>query len=177
MSNNGHGPTKAQRKRIEEQFTFESTGVVLSYTRVPLQLIIDFESGWKRKNPTPVIPQVETDIGGEKKTVSNPTDPDYQLALSEWEAKLHNASYRYMLKKAIVLTVGDLADVAGLRREVEEAGSELDPDDAWVFLFNIASPDPEEIGKFQDAILRLSQPTKESVDDAKARFQDNVLQT
>ena len=171
VSTNGNRP---QRTRITDEFTFDSTGVTVRYTRVPLQLVIDFESGWKRKHTAPPVPVVETDIGGTSKSIENPTDPDYQAALTTWEAALHNASYRYMLKKSIVLSDEDRAEIATLRAEVEADGSELDADDAWVFLFNIASTDPEEVGKFQNAILRLSQPTKESVEDAKARFQGTV---
>lgn len=167
----------AHRTRITDEFTFESTGVTVRYARVPLQLVIDFESGWKRKHSAPAIPVIETDIGGTVKRIENPTDPDYQASLAAWEASLHNASYRYMLKKSIVLSAEDKAEVDTLRAEVEADGSELDADDAWVFLFNIASTDPEEVGKFQNAILRLSQPTKESVDDAKARFQGTVQGT
>lgn len=175
MSNNGSGP---HRKFKTEDFTFESTGVTVKYTRVPLQLIIDFESGWKRKHPAPEIPKNTVEIGGEQKVIDNPTDPDYQIALALYEATMHNASYRYMLKKAIVLSESELAEVEALKAELDAEGSDLDTSSPqWVFLFNIASTDPDEIGQFQNAVLRLSQPSKEAIDDAKARFPDHVERT
>lgn len=176
MSNNGHGPTTGpHRKRTIEEFTFTSTGVTVKYTRVPLQLVIDFESGWRRKHPAPQVPQNTVDIGGVQKVIDNPSDPDYQAELALHEATMHNASYRYMLKKAIVLSDEDRAEVDALRKEVADEGSELDESTSeWVFLFNIASTDPNEIGEFQSAVLRLSQPSKEAIDDAKARFPDTV---
>lgn len=172
MSNNGDGP---HRKFKTEEFTFESTGVTIKYTRVPLQLIIDFESGWKRKHPAPPVPKNEVSIGGETRVIDNPSDPDYQTALAQYEAAVHNASYRYMLKKAIVLSEEDLSEVKALLDEVSAEGSELDgANPQWIFLFHIASTDPDEIGEFQNAVLRLSQPSKEAIDDAKARFPDTV---
>ncbi len=171
VSTNG---ARAIRKRITETFVFPSTGYEAAYTYVPLQLIIDFETGWRRKHPAPPVPAPVIDIAGELRPVANPSDPDYQLAVKLHEQEMHTASYRFLLNKSLVLSESDRAEVAELRTEIESRGSELDPDDSWVFLFNLASTDPDEIGRFQNAVLRLSQPTEAATADAKARFPDTV---
>lgn len=80
-----------------------------------------------------------------------------------------------MLKKSMILSDEQMSEVKTLADEMDAEGSELDiSNPQWVFLFNIASNDIEEIGLFQRAVLRLSQPSEEAKDSAKARFPDNV---
>ncbi len=170
MSTNGSTPHVRRDRRKVHKFTFDSTGYEIAYHCVPLERVLDFEMEWKATNPTPPIPKVEADVAGEMRVIENPADPDYPKVLAEYEGRLHNASYRYMLEDAITLSEDDKAEVAEYR--TAHGHVELDPSDVWVFIFKCACADTDEIALLQNRILRLSQPTEAAVSDAKARFPD-----
>lgn len=157
-----------------EVFEFASTGYTVQYQRVPLQLYLDFGMGWRRKNALPPVPQPIVDIGGEKRAVANPSDPDYQLAVSEYETKAKFAQSHFLWRRAIILTAEDKAEVVALRSQMTAEGIELDPDDAWVFMFNLPVGTQEEVIALQNAIFFISQPTTEGVAGAKASFPHTV---
>lgn len=159
--------------RPPEVFTFPSTGYTVQYRRIPLRLYNDFEIGWRNKHPAPSVPHPVVDIGGEKRASANPTDPDYQQALFEYERDTRNATFHFLWEYSIVLTSEDMQEVTALREDIRNRKDiELDPDDAWVFVFNIAAGEQEETLDLQNKILRLSQPTPEAVKDAKESFQN-----
>lgn len=171
-SNNGHLNKSVTRRKT---FTYTSplSELSITYRIVPLRSAIDFGLGWRAKHPAPSVPLVESDVAGEKRQVANPSDPDYQRALNDYEREARDAQGDYVWRHAIVLSDAEREEIQEYRKDF---GDELldGKSDEELYATHIVCLTVDEEVELTNQIYRVSQPTPEVVNQVKSRFQDSV---
>lgn len=170
MSNNGHlNKSVSRRKTFEYKAPLSELSV--TYRIVPLRSTIDFGLGWREKHKAPSIPTPVVDVAGEMRATPNPSDPDYQLAVNEYEREARDAVGNYLWRTAIVLSDEQRQEVSEYRADYEAQGTSLiTKSDEEVYATHIACLTVEEEIELTNAIYRISQPTPEVVNQVKAQF-------
>src|SRR5437762_13752005 len=171
MSTNGHLTHTITRRKTYE-YVSPSTERTLTYRNVPLRAVIDFGIGWREKHPAPPIPTPLSDVAGEMRPVPNPSDPDYQHAQQAYEQESRDAAEQFLFQSAIILSDDDRMEVSEYREmfNANALGTQLDKTDEVVFATHIVCLTVEEEIELTNAIYRISQPTREVVNQVKERF-------
>lgn len=171
MSNNG-SLNKSVARRKTHKFTAASSERELTYRNVPLRAVLDFNVGWRAKHPAPPIPAPMANVAGEMRATPNPSDPDYQQAVSDYEQAGRDAGEQFLFQNAIVLSEDDRAEVAEYRDMFNALalGTQLDKTDEVIFATHLVCLTVEEEIELTNAIYRISQPTREVVNQFKERF-------
>jgi hypothetical protein len=144
--------------------TFTSSGLTVTYKKVAPKLVRDWLRGYRAKHqPTPPKQFVES-VGHE---VENPTDPDYQRALQTYLAQEDDDYADFIIGFATVQFDRDA--VRQLREQVGDVA--LHPNDAVVFVRDLAALREAEAVEYAREILYLTQPSEEEIRRAAASFQ------
>lgn len=172
MTNNGH-LTQTVTRRKTYTYTSPTTERSVTYRNVPLRAVIDFGIGWREKHKAPEVPAPVGEIAGETRPIPNPSDPDYQLAVQTYEQESRDAAEQFLFQSAIILSDEDRAEVAEYREmfNANALGTGLTKTDEVVFATHIVCLTVEEEIELTNAIYRISQPTREVVNQVKSRFQ------
>ena len=91
----------------------------------------------------PSAPSQPVMFDGEIRHEPNLADPDYQAALVEYQASIEETARRFYIKRGVECEV-DQEAVAQLRRDMQELGVELDPDDLFVYVSYILCEQAED---------------------------------
>lgn len=151
------------------EFTFVGSDIT-----VRLRKVSPFLLGEVAKSvPKPMPPLNTVDYGNGPTQEPNEADPGYLQALEEYKQEVGNRNLRALIHLGVECEV-DAAAVQALRTQMATFGVDLDPDDKWVYIVNIAITDTDEIVELRDAILRKSQPTEGAVQESLAAFPGDV---
>lgn len=175
MSNNGTG-----RVLKTYPFTFESTGYVVRYRRVPRTLDMDIRRALELKarkaGSYPLPPKQKVTLMGEETTEENLNDPAYKQRLDVWNREAGN----HIMKAIVIrgLAEWDQDAVTQLKADMEamgEGGAIVDNegqpiDDRILFVWQIAGGDFSEISALLDAIHTKSGPTEAAIAEHASSF-------
>lgn len=154
-------------------FLCSDTGIRLQIRKVPFTLTDAIQREYDRLHPPPKPPTNLIDYGDEQIQEPNYADPIYVRRLREHEdAKVpwaNEQSRRLFAAVAIECEV-DTELVQRYRAAMALSGIALDPDDKYVFIWNIAIGTAEGHIDLVRAIQRRSGPTPEAVSESLARF-------
>ena len=153
-------------------WTFEDSGVRISYRKVSYQLSADLRKSFPAPRPPKVTVQYEKGPVVEE----NPADPDYQDALAVYKVEFEARLKKLIAKRAVEydLTEDDRKDVAKLRADMAELGVDLkDETDREVWLFRIAISTPQDYSDFVKAVTLRSAVTQEAKAEALASFRSD----
>lgn len=168
MPNNGHTALADDRVLVVTPDTHTYTtqsGVVFELRPVSAVLLRRMERDTHGK-PTPPI--VETEVGPKKvkQREVNPDDPDYKLALAEWDESHKERMLVYLFAHGIVN--GPSPDEMDALREYLPGEKAEGIKYAWVL--EMLSND-QEIADLAQAIMGQSVPTDKGIRAAEDRFQ------
>ena len=152
------------------KFTFKSSGLSVTYTRVPRKLLEEFSLQHKKRlYPKPPVQTLE--VSGEKVSEENVSDPEYQQAIQVYNLRFGVDLNRFIVKRAV-----KEFDIEAVRRLREETIGELElpQDDVIVFVYFIAAIDDAEVWELADAVLSKSQVSEEGTAAQVATFQGDV---
>ena len=140
-----------------------------------IQLLTNSNTGKPRK---PKMPHVE--IGksksGKVRTEPNPDDPDYQQALKEYEEKLSDLEtektmkmFRYLVEYGVANETPD--DFIDSHEFYINDMSEKEIKYFWIV--EALGNDQDEMGKFTEAIIGITEPTEAGVAESTEKFHAN----
>lgn len=152
------------------KFIFKSSGLAVTYNRVPRRLLEEFSLQHKRRlYPKPPVQTLN--VSGEQVQEENVADPEYQQAIQGYNLQFGIDLNRFIVKRAVKSF--DKEAVKQLRTET--AGDiELPPEDVLVFVYFIAAIDDAETWELADAVLSKSQVSEEGTTAQVAMFQGDV---
>lgn len=149
-------------------YTFLS-GVTLHLKPVSPYLLQELRSAFTK----PLPPQQEIDYGESKRVESNPLDPDYILALAEYESRVQDAGAMEMIRRGVVLDDDEVnSTVSQLRDEWRNRyQSELsESDDRLAYLKYVCFGGSSDLLGLLQAIRRLSHPSEAAIAETTATF-------
>lgn len=124
--------------------------------------------------PKPKPPLVEADYGeGKKGMEPNEADPDYQIALEEYQQAVAVKSGDAMLRLGVMVEI-DYEVLNSLRDDFKSLGMEMDADDKLAYLKHVAIGSEEDLTLLGAVITSQSQPTEEAVQAHADSFSGNV---
>lgn len=151
------------------EFTFAGSGITVKLRRVSPFLLGDVAKSLVAPKP----PLNTVDYGNGPVQEANEADPTYLVALEDHRKEVGVRNMKALIRLGVECEVDDDA-VQELRATMRDLGVELDPDDKWVYIVNIAITHEDELIQLRDAILRKSQPTEEAVQEQLADFHGEV---
>ena len=157
-----------------ETFTFDN-GVEVKIRPVSPMLAAEVLKGWRKANPEPQPPMQEVDVLGAKRREPNFDDPEYRLAVSDYQQNAATnvgiLTLRMMIKRGVECKV-DPDAVKQLREDMAELGAPIDPDydDKYIYVAMFLASSQDEMNRLRDVIMKRSQPTPEEVNAAKETF-------
>lgn len=151
-------------------FTFEDSGVTITYRKLSPNTILEFNSEFDSANNEPIAPmQKVTYADGRDGMEPNESHPDHIDAKRKYAIKKQTAMQSLFIKRSIVITLNDEQ-----KKEVEdfrqfwrdEYKKELPGTDKEVFIAHIACSTPEDMRDLIGAISRRSIPTEVAISEA-----------
>lgn len=174
MTNHNHNGDGNSHSGGLTEFVCADTGIVLKIRKVPFTLTDRLLKEYDRLHAPPAAPAQTIDYGeGETIREPNYADPVYRERLRRHEqdkAMWVNAQTRHVFAQVAIECEVDTELVARYRAAMQAVGVELDPDDKYVYIWEIAIGTAEGHIDLVRAIQRRSQPTAEAVGEALARF-------
>lgn len=150
------------------EFTFKDSGRTVQIRKVSFLLLPELRRAYEKQNPPPEPPLQEVRYGDRTEQEANLADPDYARRLSAYNDKSRQVveeQARHLYTQRGVQCVVDVPAVTELREQMKILGTELDPDDKFVYVWHICIGSPEDYDEFTDALLRRNQPTAEAVQE------------
>lgn len=153
-------------------FTFPDSGVTVFIRRV--SPMISYEM--KRSIPKPKPPVVRVNYGTAEdpdfRNEVNEADPDYQVALEDWNARVEAATRKIMIKLGIVytLTDEDKDRLALIRETMSEEGIEIQDSELVAFVTYVAITSQRDMEAMINALVGNSMPTEEAIEEATSSF-------
>lgn len=145
------------------------SGYTLEYRPVSHMLLSDAVRSVRRPEP----PLIEVDYSGNKRMEPNVNSPEYQLALSNFQAAQNNKALEIAVLIGVQVTVHkERCDE--LRQALVDSGLELPRNDKVLYVTRILCETGLDLQTLRDAIIRRSQPTEGAVAESTDRFQSDV---
>lgn len=151
--------------------TLKGSGITVNIKKVSPLLVLQL----RRDFPPPRPPMNEVDYGdGRKVWEENAADPRYLAALQDYENESEQRLRRLIMLRGVDVAV-DHEAVQELRDFwLDEYGGMLPADDKEVYLSYIVVGDDQDLEDLITAVLRRSQPTAETINQAVQTFQTQV---
>lgn len=150
------------------EFTFKDSGRTVQIRKVSFLLLPELRKAYEKQNPPPAPPMQEVKYGDRTEQEANYADPDYARRLEKYNdtaRQVVEEQARHLYAQRGVQCEVDAAAVTELREQLHDSGTELDPDDKFVYLWYLCVGSPEDYDEFTDALLRRNQPTAEAVQE------------
>lgn len=150
-----------------------SSGISIGVRRVSPMLMLDL----RRKFPEPQPPLNKVVIDDVTTMEPNPSDPDYLLAKSNYEAEMEEKFRRVIVRRGVnyILTDEDKVEVAQVRQDYQDlTGDEIHLTDLEVFISYVAILSEEDLNLLINTVTGISQPTEEKVADHTALYKSDV---
>jgi len=147
----------------------EDSGVTLTCRHVSYTLADELVKLY----PPPLAPEVPTQVGDRVEMVRNEAHPEHVVAMRNYQRELNMRMNQLVVLRGVVLdalTPEQLSEVKQLREDMAQLGVNLNPDDKYVFIFQLAAVTPEDYQDLLAAITRRSVVTAEGKAAAIARF-------
>jgi hypothetical protein len=122
--------------------------------------------------PQPPVQRVET-APNEWLDVANSSDPDYQTALAAWQDRVKaETSQRLMALIAdyAIITPTDDEAVAAYKAALAAVGVTTTETDRQIAIWSIIAPHTTDHRAILQAVLGISEPSREAVDAHRATF-------
>jgi hypothetical protein len=160
-------------------FVSPDTGVSLPTKKIHLQLLQDLERTIRKQMPEPKPPLQKVDYGNGPVDEANLAEPGYVAAMDKWEKDFRSEQTRrtqeLILKMgvypALILSDEQKSQIKALREEMmEEYQIELDPDDRFVYVWNICLQSADDLNDLIQFMIRRSQPTEGAIQEKIKSF-------
>ena len=153
-------------------FTFESTGIAVSFRTVSLLVRNDVVTRMAAKRPKPDVERME--VAGVMQDVELDEDPAYIEKLEAFDLQVQEEVNRAYVKRSHleIEYPGWRDEVAAYRSEVAALEAESDE---WIFVTRIAASG-REVQSFMGVLLYAGQPSREQEDAVKSSFRSTVAQ-
>ncbi len=160
------------------EFVCKDTGITLRIRHIPFTVTDRFFKQYEADHPAPKPPTNEVDYGdNEKVKEPNLADPTYLRRLGRYEkerGEVVNEQAKRLFTQLAVECEVDAAAVTALRAAMTQLGVELDVDDKFVYVWQIAVGTMEGHNELMSAIQRRLQPTEEGIAEARQSFRGQV---
>lgn len=177
--------TQKGREVPPQKFTF-STGVTVGLKRVSPLLRDDIDAQLRVEHPVPEPPMKKRNYGTEDEPEwieeVDLSDSKFKEDLRKWGIEHANRLGDKLLwvavRRGVEIELGEeeLRQVQEVRDDLLAVGTQLDPDDKFVYITRVALGSTDELRELHDLIFAQSRPSQQEVDAIKATFPSDVQQ-
>lgn len=155
-------------------YTFNN-GVIATLRPVSQFTMAHVEIQARKAFPPPDPPMNEVNYGDGMRLEPNPTDPDHERAMTEWQMMIRYKAFDATMELGIELEVDEDA-LDRVKRVMAMVGTPLDEiSDKVAYIKHCCMYDiQDEMPKLAAALRALAGPREEDVADHVATFPDNV---
>lgn len=156
-----------------------SNGAVVLLQPCGVFLGLDIQKNANKRRPLPPVQRVNfgTPEAPDYRDEANTSDPDYLDKLREHEADIEERTARayFRLGVKIEWTDDKKARLEQIRQVMEEIGDPIqEKDDTIAYLRYVICGDPNVYSELLQAVIGVSQPTEEAVQEHIETFQPEV---
>lgn len=153
-----------------ETYTFKDTGETVQIRKVSPLLVIKL----RERFPAPRPPLQTVDYGDGPKQEANPTEPNYLLAVQDYEQAMERRVRNLLIQRGVVIEWDEnkKTQLTLLRAWWKDTyGEDLDDtDDTFAYVSYICLGSDSDLEDLINALIKRSQPSKEGIETAQERF-------
>lgn len=153
-----------------EPYVFKDTGETVQIRKVSPLLVIKL----RERFPAPRPPLQTVDYGDGPKQEQNPTEPNYLLAVQDYEQAMERRVRNLLIQRGVII---DWDDEKKARLEELRAwwkttyNEDLDDlDDTFAYVSYLCVGSDSDLEDLINILIKRSQPSKEGIEGAQERF-------